>query len=280
MQFISSLSAIADSFDAVLLDLWGCVHDGTHLYPDALDAIAQLHGHGKAIIFLSNAPRRAVKAQVTLDAFGLERRLYSAVLTSGEAGFHALEQGLISVGPNYFFVGPERDADVLDGLDYRPVRTPSEADFLLNVGFGTEAQTSDEWDEPLSEAARRGLPMLCLNPDMEVVKITGERYPCAGVLAKAYEALGGQVTYYGKPYPEVYRVALKLLGNIDPARVIGVGDGLHTDVQGANGMGIPSVLVAGGILRQVLGEVSQPEMRQYLVAQDAQPVYVIPALRW
>ena len=50
-------------------------------------------------------------------------------------------------------------------------------------------------------------------------------------LAKAYEAIGGKVTYYGKPYPAIYRVALKAAG--EPARPLAIGDALVTDLRGA-----------------------------------------------
>ena len=56
----------------------------------------------------------------------------------------------------------------------------------------------------------------------------------------------------GKPYAPIYEMALKeaaiQLGRpVDPARVLCVGDGLPTDVRGANARGLDVLFVASGI---------------------------------
>ena len=79
----------------------------------------------------------------------------------------------------------------------------------------------------------------------------GVQEPCAGALAARYEELGGRVRYFGKPYLEVYDLALATLG-LPAARVLAVGDGLATDIAGANAAGLDSVLVTGGLLADAL----------------------------
>lgn len=280
MQFLPGLSPLAASYQGFLLDLWGVLHDGTMLYEGTIECLARLRAQDKRIVFLSNAPRRTRKVTAVLEKLGVPELLYDGVLSSGEVGWQMLCEGMLDFGPLYLYIGPERDADVLDGLPYWTVTDVREADFLLNVGFGSEEQSMDAWEPLLATAAARGLPMLCLNPDMEVVKITGERYPCAGVIARTYEGLSGKVVYCGKPYPEVYRRALELLGPCEPGEVLAVGDGLHTDVLGAQRFGLASALVSGGILHQELGDVDDVELRAYLARQDVQPDYVLPGLRW
>ena len=88
--------------------------------------------------------------------------------------------------------------------------------------------------------------MVCANPDLEVIR-GGRRIICAGALAKRYEELGGDVLYYGKPYRPIYDSCLHLIGDPDPARVLAIGDSLRTDIAGAVGMGMASILVLGGI---------------------------------
>lgn len=274
---IRQLSSIKEDYDALLLDLWGCVHDGSALYPHANECLRQLKEAGKRVVFLSNAPRRAERAQVVLDALGVDRVLYEAVVTSGEVGFSLLRaEGGAST---YYFIGPERDADVLAGLPYRAVDRVEEAGFLLNCGFGTEAQSTEDFAELLHAAVQQKLPMLCLNPDMEVVKITGERYECAGVIAREYARLGGSVRYIGKPYPEVYEHAFSLLAGVPKTRILAVGDGLHTDILGARDAGLASVLIAGGILAEAMGG-GEAAMREWISRQDVQPDWVMPELRW
>lgn len=279
MQFLDSLKPLSGRYSGILLDLWGCLHDGSHLYPGAHECLVKLRAQGMKIIMLSNAPRRTEKALIVLDRLGVGRALYDGALTSGEAGYMALKDGHLSYGPRYFYIGPGKDADVLGGLRYTPTPRIAAADFILNVGFGSEEHSMDEWDGVLSDAAARKLPMLCLNPDMEVVKITGERFPCAGVIARAYERLGCTVTYFGKPYPEVYAQALAMMG-LSGDKVLAIGDGLHTDVLGAKQAGCASALVTGGILKQELGNISREALRAHLAKQDVQADYVLPGLVW
>ena len=41
-RVIRGLGDIADRYDATILDLWGCLHDGVRIYPAALDALHRL----------------------------------------------------------------------------------------------------------------------------------------------------------------------------------------------------------------------------------------------
>ena len=70
---------------------------------------------------------------------------------------------------------------------------------------------------------------------------------CAGALADEYEAMGGAVTWYGKPYAPIYEHALRLAGNPAVGEVLAVGDGLQTDILGAARMGFDAIYVTGGI---------------------------------
>lgn len=286
---LTHLSELA-SHDFFLLDLWGVIHDGSAMYPGAAECLQKLKENNKRVIFLSNAPRRAAKAQSVLDALGVKREWYEAVVTSGEVGWRLVDSGQWTVDGffvhrplstvHYYYIGPEKDADMPDGLPIRKVEHLQYANFLLNLGFGTEEQSSRDWSELLHAAAQQNLPMLCLNPDREVVKITGERYPCAGVIAEAYEAIGGKVRSIGKPYPEVYEYALNLFGNPPTSRVLAVGDSLHTDIAGAANAGIASVLVTGGILREKVAGLDAAALDAWLKRQKEAPDFVMSRLEW
>ncbi len=291
MQSITNLSTIIPGYDAVLLDLWGVVHDGSQLYPGAKEAMAQLKAAGKRIMLVSNAPRRAAKAQIVLRQLGVSDEMYDHIITSGEMGYRWLSAGGVGWGKRYVFIGPARDSDVLDGLDYQRVHDVGQADFLLNVGFGSEEESAANWQPLLIEAAGRKLPMLCLNPDMEVVKISGERFPCAGVLAADYQRLGGSVTYFGKPHQAIYDYCFEWLAsnphshlhphpNPLPERereykVLAIGDGLATDIKGAAQAGLHAVFITGGIFQHEKESVEEVCHKHAL-----SPRYVMPMLMW
>ena len=272
MKLLSSIASISDNYNAFLLDLWGVIHDGSQAYPNVYDTLIKLRLAGKKIIFLSNAPRRAARAAAVLEQLGIESALYDHIVTSGEVGYHWLQAGDTDWGKRYYFIGAQKDEDLLYNTDFEQVYELKNADFILNLGFGSDEQTAADFTLLLEIASKLNLPMLCLNPDFEVVKISGERFPCAGVIAKNYEEIGGKVTYFGKPYQQVYDHCHKLLNNIDKKKILAIGDSLDTDILGAKNFGVDSMLVMGGILR----DKTIAEIEEICVKSSLRPNYLIP----
>ena len=138
-----------------------------------------------------------------------------------------------------------------------------------------DEQSSQDWNMLLRAASKMKLPMLCLNPDLEVVKISGERFPCAGVLAQDYIRLGGKVTYFGKPHAAIYARCMEWLSPAPKERILAVGDGIGTDIAGAVAFGIDSVLVTGGILHK-----ASESLEAQCARHNANPTYVTGAFSW
>ena len=126
------------------------------------------------------------------------------------------------------------------------VETAEEAEFILNTGPAGWDDQIEDYAPLLRRALACGLPMVCANPDL-VVMHGGRLALCAGALAQWYEESGGRVRWHGKPFPSVYDACLDLLGIDDRSRILAVGDSLRTDIAGAAGAGIDSVLIIGGI---------------------------------
>lgn len=281
------LRDIADRFDALILDLWGVVMDGTAPYPGAPECLAELRARGKRVILLSNAPRREAMVAERLAGMGIGPALYDRIVSSGEASRQALARGdgaFAAIGRRYAYLGPARDANLLDGLDYREA-TVADADFVLNTGIEDDDDGLDAYRALLSTAAARALPMVCTNPDRVVVRHSGQRVLCAGALAEAYEAMGGTVHYFGKPHAAVYDACFAILDGIARTRVLAVGDNLETDIAGAKAVGLETLLVLGGVLAEPLGLAwgeSAPAERIAALCADhgVMPEMAIPALVW
>ena len=292
MKHINSIADIAAHYDAFLIDLWGVMHDGTKLYSGAKEAIAYLHARGKKIIFLSNAPRKADKAEVTLLKFGIPREAFVEVVTSGQVAYDQLLANN-KYGAHYYYLGPDKDSDILmrngvpvltehdrdenlleDAPSLQRVNTPEEADFIVNTGFEYDFQPEAEIEPLLQRLLAKGLPLLCANPDLEVVKQDGTQLLCAGWVARRYEELGGEVHYIGKPHGDVYEACFELL-DAPRERILGIGDNFLTDIRGANAAGIDSLLITGGILRAENGAHPDHTALEALCQQTAaRPTYV------
>ena len=255
IPLISGLSSIADRADAFILDLWGVIHDGVEAYAGARDTLVALRAAGKSTLLLSNAPRRADALVEQLARMGLGRELYDHVLSSGEAVHLELQARrdpfYAALGRNLYHMGPERDENVFQGLEYVAVDL-EHADFILNTGPWDLDETVEDYVPAMTAELARHLPMICANPDLVVMR-QGQPVVCAGALAERYEAMGGAVSMRGKPDPAIYGQALALLG-VPASRVLAVGDALHTDVKGANGAGLAgAIFVTQGVHARELG---------------------------
>lgn len=251
MRRLAGFAALAAAYDGFILDLWGVIHDGVAPYPGAAECLAALRQAGKRVVLLSNAPRRAGAIQGQLRKMGIAASEYDGVMTSGEAAYLMLrdrpDPWYQALGRTVFHLGPERDRNVLHGLDLDICDTPDGAGFMLNTGPDDHLNPTDPaaYDDVLRDCAARGLPMICANPDLEVIR-GGVRVICAGTLAVRYLAMGGDVRSLGKPDPAIYAPVLAMLG-VPPARVLAVGDALRTDIAGAAAVGLDACWVLGGL---------------------------------
>ncbi len=277
---MSEFLEISQSYDAFLCDLWGVIHDGDALYPQVLESLEALHQAGKKLVFLSNAPRLAESIFIRMDAMGVKRDWYQGGMTSGEAMVHYLTQPSLTppaftAEKSYYYLGLEKDAPVLQTLPQTRVQHMTNADFILNGNFESLGQTLPDIVHHLKAAIAHQLPMLCINPDIEVTKLDGTQILCAGFIADAYAQMGGQVEYIGKPYPLIYELGLAMLGDVEKTKLLMVGDNVLTDIKGANDFGIDSCFITQGILQN---------QKTYLSAQDyceqkgVKPTYITSSL--
>jgi len=284
------ISAFVDNYDALVIDLWGVIHDGVTLYPGVADCLQHLADRGKPYAMLSNAPRRAYAIARGMDRMGLPAALYPHIMSSGEATWRGLkdrrEAWFDGVGDRCYHIGPQRDANLFDETALVRVDSVADADFILNTGPWEDGETIEDYEDRLAAGARRRLKMICANPDLEVIR-GGNRIICAGSLAQRYEELGGDVLYYGKPYPPIYDACLHLIGDPDPARVLAIGDSLRTDIAGAAGMGMDSILVLSGIHGEALKSGDSRERReveakiaQACAGEGHYPIAAVAAFAW
>ena len=287
IRLLEGLAPVVDAYDAFIVDLWGVLHDGAKPLPGTVECLTALKAAGKRVVLLSNAPRPSAPAIVRLGEIGFARELYRDLMTSGEETWRHLvrrsDPWYAALGERCYMIGPPRDLGMLTDVRAERIYDIEAADFILNTGadFG---DTVEKFEDLLQRAAARRLPMICANPDLEVL-MRGRREICAGALAARYEALGGTVRYHGKPYPSVYEACFALLDDPPRARVCAIGDSLRTDIAGAAAAGIDSILATGGIHAEALGigpgELPPPDRLEALCAAvGIRPRMAAPGLRW
>ena len=288
MQLISGLRELAPRYDGFILDLWGVIHDGLAPLPGAIDCLQSLIDAGKRIVLLSNAPRRADDVVRRITAVGVPVGLYHDVMSSGEEAWQHLKRRddpfYAALGWRCLHIGSERDLEIREDLSLDYVDTPADAQFILNTGPAGWDDRIEDYEPVLREALARGLPMVCANPDL-VVQRGSTLHLCAGALAKWYEEAGGRVRWHGKPFRLVYDSCLVVLGIGERSRILAIGDSLRTDIAGAAGAGIDSLLIAGGIHADEFGLRGEeaPDLRRVEAALREggyEPVGVAWRLCW
>ncbi len=288
MEHLPGFAPLADRFDGFVLDLWGVIHDGVNAFPHAVDCLTRLRAAGKRTLLLSNVPRPNDAAQALMRQMGIADDLYTDILTSGEAVRRALQRPpdlwWAELGQRMFHLGPERDRGVYEGLALEKVEQPADANFVLNTGPDDHRNPTDmdEFEDVLADCARHHLPMICANPDLQVIR-GGVRVLCAGSLALRYQELGGDVRSLGKPDAAIYQPVLQSLG-LPVGRVLAVGDALHTDIAGAAGVDIASCWVLAGVHGEALGDGAGgfDTVRAEAAAAEAgvAPIVTIPHFGW
>ena len=288
-RIVSSLADIAADYDAFFVDLWGCVHNGVTAFPEAVAALQEVRKLGKKVVLVTNSPRPRAQVEIQLDGFGVAPDAWDIIATSGDSARAAMYNG--TVGEKVFHIGESHDDPFFHPLEIQenPVtitRVPlDEAEGIVCTGpFDPMAEPSVLRPELLL-AKTRGLKLLCANPDIVVDR--GEiREWCAGAVAELYTEMGGESLYFGKPHPPIYDLARKRLSQLgtDPAeaRILAIGDGIHTDVKGGIGEGIDTLFITGGLALEETKTTEQPEaaaLAAYIEAQQMTPTYSIGFLR-
>ena len=292
-QIIASLADIAPRYEALLCDLWGCLHNGRTAFPAAVAALQAYRKNGGRVVLLTNAPRPNQFVIAQLDRLGVPRDAWDLVVSSGDAAQYALLTG--AVGRKIWHLGPAKDdgffTEIPADLAHEPpiIRVSLEdCEGIVCTGpFDELTETPEDYRAQFLYAKAKGLKLLCANPDL-IVDFGDKRIYCAGALAALYDEMGGESLYFGKPHPPIYDLTRRRLAaltgmDIDPSAMLAIGDGIATDIQGAIGEGIDALFVTGGLAADDFGpDAENPDpakLEHWLAEKQLSPGYAIGRLR-
>lgn len=261
------------NYDFIILDIWGVIHSSGILFDGVLERLLLLQSQKKNVILVSNAPRRAKKVEGFLqEKMGLTKGIhYNYIMTSGESFVLESEDSTPKVA---LYIGEKKDIDLFTDLSKIKI-TENETDpFDIIVVTGVTTNTDYIG---LSKFVKLCKPLYCINPDVFIVKSDGALEHCAGFLAQQYKEIGGDVIYFGKPYSTIYKQVFKLIPNISKERVIAVGDGMETDILGANNFGITSALCLAGLPSHEIGQ-GNTSLEDFLSQFPFKPAFIIKNL--
>ncbi|NIY95821.1 TIGR01459 family HAD-type hydrolase [Salipiger sp. HF18] len=288
-RIIHALPEISNQYDAMFVDLWGCVHNGVEAYSEAIEALRAYRASGGVVILVTNSPRSRKEVFKQIERFGVPEDAWDNIATSGDSARAAMFTG--AVGNKVYFIGLEEERSFFEPLKIitDPVEIETvpleEAEGIVCTGLFDATADPAAMRPQFLYAKQKGLKLLCANPDI-VVDRGHRREWCAGALAALYTEMGGESLYFGKPHPPIYDLARRRLFEVapdldDPA-ILAIGDGVKTDILGAVGEDIDSLFITGGLAAEETATELHPHeelLLEFLAREGVTPTYSIGFLR-
>ena len=240
------LCSIVDNYQLFYIDLWGVIHNGILLHNKAILALKEIKKKNKEYVLLTNAPRPNEAVKVFLKKMGMEKEIRDHVFTSGEVAINYLKKNLLS--KKFFHIGPSKDFDLFKDFKNDKSENIDNSEYILCTGLYDDHDIDLSYYKDLFEKNVHK-KMICTNPDL-IVDRGSVRELCAGSVAMIFEKMGGEVIYFGKPYPEVYNQSIENKNK----KILSIGDNLNTDIKGANLLNYDSLLISNGIHKNEIKE--------------------------
>ena len=236
------LKSIIEDYEIFYIDLWGVVHNGIVLNKKAIEALEEINKAKKDYVLLTNAPRPSKTVKLFLEKMGMNKKIREKVYSSGEAALSYLKKNYSD--KKFYHIGPNRDFDLFLEFEKNKLTNIKDSAYLLCTGlFEEQKEDLKYYKELFNEHTNK--KMICTNPDL-IVDRGKKRELCAGSVAMVFEKMGGEVIYFGKPFPEVYNQSI----NTNNKKILCIGDNLNTDIKGANLQNYHSLLISNGIHKQ------------------------------
>ena len=233
------LRSIVENYNIFYIDLWGVIHNGINLHKNAIYALEEISKAKKNYVLLTNAPRPNKTVKLFLEKMGLNKKIREKVYTSGEAALSYLKKNYLE--KKFYHIGPPRDFDLFIDFKKNNIQDINKSSYLLCTGlFDDQDKDLNYYKGIFKEHIDK--KMICTNPDL-IVDRGNKRELCAGSVALVFEKMGGDVIYFGKPFPEVYNQSI----DNNNKKVLSIGDNLNTDIKGANLLNFDSLIISNGV---------------------------------
>ncbi len=289
-KFCQGLSDISDSYQAVIFDQWGVLHNGKKAYDGVVDCLKELRSRKKTIILMSNYEIREKENKEMLKKMGIGPSLYDKIYTCGEFIASGFENKSIKpfndLGNKcYSFHSGEPHSFMAD-LDIYYVDKIEDADFALITGWDKLEGSAIDCDPVLKELVRKGIQTIFALPDSRAL-LSPNYIMGPGILVRKLREYGGVIYSVGKPYKPMFQACIEFLQKkeIFPGQCVMVGDTMAHDMMGAHMSEIDSCFVRSGIhagaFRNVQNLADVDQALNILIAQyNIRPTYLINSVRW
>ncbi len=280
---LDNILSLKDKFDVFVLDIYGVTWNGKAPIEGAKEHMIELRQAKKKVILLSNGTELQAHAEESQAKRGFVKGVhYDEIVTSGDLAYDTFSSDTRKL--KFYQFGRANKALFTD-CPYTEVQTPEEADFvyigvpqIFENGIWKDFLNLQPFEAELRKIYKLGLPLICANPDLRAHENQYEEAVVRqGLVARFYEDLGGEVEYFGKPYPLIFDFALQHIDTPDN-RIIMVGDTLETDILGGKSYGIKTALTMTGIAKENMEIEGFASIGQYCGEVQIIPDFILKTL--
>jgi glycerol-1-phosphatase len=237
----SSADPLDTAYDVALLDLDGTVYLAGAAIPGAPEALRKAAAAGMRLAYVTNnASRTPAAIAALLSGFGVSATAQD-VVTSAQAAARMLAERLPAGAP-VLVVGGSGLRLALRERGLRPVSTAVERPQAVVQGYAPNIGYSLLEEGGLAVAA--GALFVASNADLTLPTSRGSQPGNGSFIQVIATATGQRPLVAGKPEPPLQKESVLRTGAKHP---LVVGDRLDTDIEGANRVGLDSLLVLTGV---------------------------------
>lgn len=266
----ANLAELAGHFDAFVLDAFGVLNRGEDPIPGAPERMHELREMGKKLIVLTNAAsytRTELLAKYHRLGFDFES---SEVVSSREVALASLPD--LPDGKPWAAISLPHDSYSdssfpLESLSNDPTLYDRAGGFLF---LSSGALGKDDCARLTKALAGNPRPLIVANPDLVAPRVSGLSVEPGTIAHEIADTLPCSPSFFGKPFPNAFDVAIARLLGVERQRIAMVGDTLHTDILGGAAAGLGTVLITDHGLFQ--GCDTAP----YIQRSGIRPDWIIP----
>jgi 4-nitrophenyl phosphatase len=232
-----------NDIQALVIDMDGVLWRGDTPLPGLIEFFDFLHGRPLPYMLATNNARKTPEQyQARFKGFGVTIPR-EVVLTSSLATAAYLEN-VLEAGSPVYVLGEDGLREAVRSVGFKVLADAAEA--AVAVVAGIDFTLSYDKLKYAVLHVQRGARFIGSNADLTLPTEEGF-YPGAGaILAAIQAATGVKPVTIGKPERLMFDIAVQKLGS-DPARTAMVGDRLETDILGAQGAGLRTIMVTTGV---------------------------------
>lgn len=280
-------------YQAVLLDLDGTVYHEDHALPGAVELIRRLQRDGRAYACLTNSTNSPAQLAARLNRMGVvvdPAHIYTAASAACDyvlqrfgdpaaaAYIGTAAAADLSVPPALTLSAPppakprvlnlstEGVDDMLDGR-VRWVRDGREPCDAVICGVPLNVHATEDRLRAALVHLRRGATLVGICADRVYPSPRGLEFGVGAFVAMFAYAAGVTPVFCGKPEPLFFNELCRRLG-VRPERCVLVGDNLESDIAGARGVGMRTILTLTGVATRDDASAAPPAQRPDAVVES------------